>query len=565
MGTAAMQFPWEMTPLGAMSTWPASLRQAVKLCYSTRFPVMIAWGPELTMIYNDAYRDMLGTDKRLIALGASVRKVWEEVWDDIEPHFDSVIQRGQPTWAVDAPLIVNRSSFEEETTFTFSYSPLFDDAGNVAGVLDIATETTEQVVDRRRLKTIDSLHVAMADHRGDAASLAALVVDVLTESPDINRCAFYLDSDDGLTLAAASDQTLLDDVDAETVARVLDSREPAVVSPILVAPLARPHDDSAAGVLVLEGNLRRPFDAAQRSFLMLASSAVGAALSTTQAQQSWVDYLSTRAELSELRAQRVRETSLTLQQSMLTPPPRPKHLDIVVRYQPAAEDLQIGGDWYDAFETATGATMLVIGDVTGHDHHAAAAMGQLRGLIRAIAYDTDLSPARVLERTDRAISGLGLGASTTATAVVVRIDPATANGTRRIQWANAGHPPPVVVRGDGQVEPLRTVNDLLLGITTVDRADHTTALAAGDTLFLYTDGLIERRGQSMSVSIGLLLEALTGAHRMSLDEVSEHVLTLLAPGADADDDVALVLLRPASADAHPPTADRGELLAAGKA
>ncbi|WP_083941584.1 SpoIIE family protein phosphatase [Sanguibacter suarezii] len=565
MGTAVMQFPWETTPIGPMSTWPPSLRQAVKLCYSTRFPVMIAWGPELTMIYNDAYRDMLGTDKRLIALGASVRRVWEEVWDDIEPYFDAVVTNAQPTWAVDAPLVVNRSSFEEETYFTFSYSPLFDEAGNVAGVLDIATETTEHVVDHRRLKLIDDLHVAMADHRGDPTSLATLVVDVLTGSPDINRCAFYLDTDDGLVLAATSDPTLIDDVGLDTVERVLASREPAVTSPILTAPLARPHDDSAAGVLVLEGNLLRPFDAAQRSFLMVASSAVGAALSAILVQQSWVDYLRTRAELSELRAQRVRESSLTLQQSMLTPPPSPKDLSIAVRYQPAAEELQIGGDWYDAFETPAGATMLVIGDVTGHDHHAAAAMGQLRGLIRAIAYDTDLSPARVLERTDRAISGLRLGSATMATTVVVRIDPVTANGTHRIQWSNAGHPPPVVVRRDGEVEPLRTANDLLLGITAVDRVDHTTTLSTGDTLFLYTDGLIERRGQPMSESLARLLEALVGAHRLTLDEVCEHVLSLLAPGADADDDVALVLLRPAPGTASVPAPDRGMLLSAGQA
>ena len=548
MGTAVMQFPWEMTPIGPMSSWPPSLRQAVKLCYSTRFPVMIAWGPELTMIYNDAYRDMLGTDKRLIALGASVRKVWEEVWDDIEPHFTSVVRDAQPTWAVDAPLIVNRSSFEEETNFTFSYSPLFDTEGNVAGVLDIATETTDHVVDRRRLKTLDALHVAMADHRGDATSLADIVIEVLGESLDINRSAFYLSTDGGLVLAAASAESLVQDVDAETVLKVLETREPTVNSPILVAPLARPHDDSASGVLVLEGNLRRPFDASQRSFLMVVSSAVGAALSTSLAQESRVDYLRTRAQLSELRAQRVRETSLTLQQSMLTPPPSPEDLQIAVRYQPAAEDLQIGGDWYDAFETPSGAIMLVIGDVTGHDHHAAAAMGQLRGLIRAIAFDTDLSPARVLERTDRAIAGLGLGSLMTATVVVVRIDPATPDGTHRIQWANAGHPPPVVVRDDGQVEPLRTANDLLLGITEVDRVDHTTTLGTGDTLFLYTDGLIERRGQAMSVSLELLLDALVGGHRLTLDELSEHVLSLLAPGA-ADDDVALVLLRPAPGSA----------------
>lgn len=546
MGTAVLAFPWETTPLGPISTWDESLRQVARTCFSTRFPVMITWGPELTMIYNDSYRELLGTKKRLTALGKPVREVWSEVWDEIGPQFDLVMSTKSPTWTVDAPLTVNRSGYEEEAYFTYSYSPLVDDAGRVVGVLDIATETTDRVVSNRRLTAIALLHLELQEHQGSRTSLMDLAVATLSDSADIGRCAVYLPSSTGLELVASSDPALPDELDATLVDQVCHSGQAVVDGRFFFAPLVSNDVTATVGVLVVEAALHHPFDDAHRSFMTLVAASVGAALSSAENQQAQLDYVRAHAELAEMREGRVREASITLQQSLLTPPPEPDHLQIVVRYQPAGDDLEIGGDWYDSFLTRDGATTIVVGDVTGHDHTAAAMMGQLRGLIRTTAYITGGTPAAVLTEADDAIVGLGLGAGATATAIVARIEQPAADrltGTRTVRWSNAGHPYPVVIRANGEVEVLNRGNDLLLGVVpTASRRDHTVELENNDTLFLYTDGLIERRGMSNAASLTLLTQTLRGCHELTLDEVSDHVLSVLTPGEEADD-VALVLLR----------------------
>ncbi|NHC25538.1 PAS domain-containing protein, partial [Nocardioides sp. IC4_145] len=135
-----------------------------------------------------------------------------------------------------------------------------------------------------------------------------------------------------------------------------------------------------------------------------------------------------------------------LQRSLLTAPPEPDHVHVAVRYEPAAEAAQIGGDWYDAFLQPTGETVLVIGDVVGHDTEAAAAMGQVRGLVRGIAFTTGESPANVLRRADAAMQGLQI--ETTATAIVARLEQTPSEieqGVTRLRWSNAGHPPPIAL------------------------------------------------------------------------------------------------------------------------
>lgn len=547
MGLATLAFPWESTPLGAMSTWGESLRQIVRMCFSTKFPVVIAWGPELTMIYNDAYRDMLGTHKRLDALGAPFAKVWEEIWDDIGPWVTQVMTTQLPVWQTDAPLTMNRSGYEEETFFTFSYSPIVDDWGQVVGILDIATETTAHVIAQRRLALVDTLHTNLQDAPSTLPDLADAAALTLETSPDVARIAVVVPSgvDSGTTVIG--DTALADDVSADTVRQVMTTRSPTVVGSTIVAPLCASDGAEADAVLIVEAAPTRPFDASLRTFVMLVAAALTGAMRSATVQQVQIDYLDARNRILELENARSREASVALQHSLLTAPPEADHLHVVVRYQPSVHDLAVGGDWYDAFLTKDGATTLVIGDVTGHDHHAAATMGQMRGLIRAIAYDSNASPALVLERADEAISGLSLGGGATGTAVLARIEQTTADrldGLRTLRWTNAGHPHPMIVRADGTVETLNRSNDLLLGvIPDTQRTEHTTTLHPNDTVILYTDGLIERRHTPMAHSTAILLDALRGAQHLTLDDLANHLLHTLAPDR-AEDDVALVIVRP---------------------
>src|SRR3712207_2376083 len=153
-----------------------------------------------------------------------------------------------------------------------------------------------------------------------------------------------------------------------------------------------------------------------------------------------------------------------LQRSLLTEPPEPDHAEIAVRYLPAAEAARVGGDWYDAFLQPSGSTMVVIGDVVGHDTEAAAAMGQLRSLLRGIATYSDAPPVEVLRGLDASMATLQVG--TLATAAVARFEQTpeeVGRGITRMRWANAGHLPPLVINPDGSVAELAPwVGDLML-------------------------------------------------------------------------------------------------------
>ncbi|MGY1618258.1 SpoIIE family protein phosphatase [Geodermatophilus sp. SYSU D00691] len=241
------------------------------------------------------------------------------------------------------------------------------------------------------------------------------------------------------------------------------------------------------------------------------------------------------------RSRSIVRAAESLQRSLLTDPPQPDHLEVAVRYVPAAREAQVGGDWYDVFSQPDGSTVLVIGDVAGHDTQAAATMAQLRGLLRGIAYDSAAGPAEVLDRLDAAIEGLQLGAM--ATVLVGRMCAAEDDGRTRLRWSSAGHLPPVVVGPDGAQEVL-TGTGLMLGVDpTATRTDREHVLAPGATVLLYTDGLVERRDQVFDDGIAQLREALVDLRGRPVEQLSDALLARLLPEERAEDDVALVAVR----------------------
>lgn len=238
--------------------------------------------------------------------------------------------------------------------------------------------------------------------------------------------------------------------------------------------------------------------------------------------------------------ERDRSTALALQNAVLTPPPVVDGLEIAVRYTPAAEGNLIGGDWYDGFALPDGRTVLTVGDVTGHDIGAAAAMARLRGVIRAIGYDTAASPATVLTRADTANCGLEL--TVTATCVTMQVGPPDDAGERVAQWSNAGHPVPVLLRADGSAQLLGGPGDLMLGVSPeLPRREHSVRLGVGDTVVLYTDGLVERRDRSMRASMTALVKATEALHCVPAATACDALLERLRPSGE--DDVALVVVR----------------------
>src|SRR3984957_9243744 len=149
-------FDWSSSPLGSFETWPQSLRTVVNILLTSRYPMWMGWGPELTFLYNDAYQPTLGI-KHPWALGAPASEVWAEIWDDIGPRVDTVLATGKATWDEALLLFLERSGYPEESYHTFSYSPLRDDAGAVVGMLCVVSEDTERVIGERRMATLRDL------------------------------------------------------------------------------------------------------------------------------------------------------------------------------------------------------------------------------------------------------------------------------------------------------------------------------------------------------------------------------------------------------------------------
>src|SRR4051794_7857336 len=234
-------------------------------------------------------------------------------------------------------------------------------------------------------------------------------------------------------------------------------------------------------------------------------------------------------------------TAEMLQRHLLGDPPEVPQLQTAVRYLPASRHAQVGGDWYDAFVLADGTTMLVIGDVAGHDAPAAAAMAQVRGMLRALAHTRTGSPAVLLGCLDDVLVRQGL--PTLVTVVVATLDGRdSGGGPALLRWSNAGHPPPVLSRADGTTELLQRDPELLLGVAPgAERTDHEMRLFAGDTLLFYTDGLVERRSAVLDEGIAWLLGELQRIGQDPLDQLCDALLAEL--GGRVDDDVALLAVR----------------------
>jgi len=150
MGAMMRAHDWSSSPLGHPDTWPPCLRSTVSLMLGSRFPMFVAFGPELGFLYNDAYVGILG-GKHPAALGRRLRDVWSEIWPDIAPLVDRAMS-GEATWAEDLPLTMNRHGHDEPTWFTFSYSPVRDEEDRVAGMFCACNETTGRLRTEERLR-----------------------------------------------------------------------------------------------------------------------------------------------------------------------------------------------------------------------------------------------------------------------------------------------------------------------------------------------------------------------------------------------------------------------------
>lgn len=166
MGEKIGAFDWSGTELGAMDDWPLSLKTTTRLVLTSKQPMCFFWGSDLICFYNDAFKPMLG--QRLDgALARPFKDLWSDVWDDLLPYTRAALS-GKGTWVENLPLVMSRNGYEEQTYWTFSYSPLHGDDGGVCGLLNIVTETTKTVLDRESLNAANG---ALAESIEDAQRL----------------------------------------------------------------------------------------------------------------------------------------------------------------------------------------------------------------------------------------------------------------------------------------------------------------------------------------------------------------------------------------------------------
>ncbi len=170
MGKLMRRFDWSATPLGTPDQWPQSLKTTISIILHSRFPMFLFWGPESLCFYNDAYRPSLGNEgKHPGALCQPGERVWPEIWDFISPQIKQILAGGEATWYQDQLLPIFRNGRMEDVYWTFSYSPVSDEAGLISGIFVTCTETTEKVLNTRALeiskRELESAAQAVGDSR----------------------------------------------------------------------------------------------------------------------------------------------------------------------------------------------------------------------------------------------------------------------------------------------------------------------------------------------------------------------------------------------------------------
>jgi serine phosphatase RsbU (regulator of sigma subunit) len=524
LGRRIRELDWSATSLGPIAGWPTGLRTAVRICLASSFPMLVVWGPDLVKIYNDGYRTIMGSEKHPGALGRPVREVWPEIWDEIGPMFEQVVETGQPTWTSHGLLVIDRFGYPEAAWFTWGYSPLFDDDGSIGGVLDIVVETTEQVLAQRRLQTVTDLGRSLiaAESVVDAALVATASLARWTE--DVRAADVYVRVGSELALVASNRRAEAAPVPAEVLREVAETAEPVLLGQQVeegpaqhaVMPLGR-GEDGVRAVLVASLQPLVRYDQGLELFLALAATSIGSGLDSAARRDR---------ELGEHRI-----INETLQAAMITP--IVDTATVAARYVPAVGNLSVGGDWYDLVELEGNRRALIVGDCVGHGLAAATAMGQLRSAARAMVLE-GRGPASVLEGLDR-FAGSVEGAAC-ATLVVAIID---RNGGT-ITYSRAGHLPPLLCSSEGPRWLDEGLSTPLAVVDDQQRAESSATMGPDDVLVLFTDGLVERRGETIDDGLARLAGTVGSRADESVVELADRLVKEMADDGTRDDIVVVV-------------------------
>ena len=333
MGQRMRSFDWLRTPLGPVSSWPQSLKTAVRIILTSRYAMFIWWGRELINLYNDPYRAFLGS-KHPTALGRSAREVWSEIWEQIGPRTEAVLVEGESTYDEGLLLLMQRHGYPEETYFTFSYSPLPDDSGRTGGLFCAVTEVTRQVIGERRLRLLREIAASMANCRTPELVCEAAADCLLSARRDLPFSLIYTLEADGTMLRKAgaagiagdhpaAPQLVRLDVAGDSIwplGQVMTTGEPVLIEDLADRALPRPRGEwdrvpncavllplgqqgqaQPAGVLVAGLNPYRKYDEDFRGFLSVLSNQIAAAIANATSYEAERKRAETLAELDRTK------------------------------------------------------------------------------------------------------------------------------------------------------------------------------------------------------------------------------------------------------------------------
>jgi signal transduction histidine kinase/DNA-binding response OmpR family regulator len=333
LGTLVSRFDWTTTPLGPLADWPKSLKTIVRVMLASRFAMWMSWGSELTFLYNDAYAKMTLGKKHPWALGKRSDKVWEEIWGDIGPRIERVLSTGQATWDEALLLFLERSGYREETYHTFSYSPLSDDDGRVAGHLCVVTEETDRIISERRLRTLRSLATELSKTITEQDVVASLS-RILRDNPhDLPFTLIYLLSEDrkqarlsGVTGLVAGHSAapqiihLINSLETWPVNALVSGKDSVLVEDLalrfeslpsgawdkspsraLLLPIASQTQDRPAGVFIAGLNPYRPLDVSYAGFLNLIAGQIAASIANARAYEEEKKRAEALAEIDQAK------------------------------------------------------------------------------------------------------------------------------------------------------------------------------------------------------------------------------------------------------------------------
>ncbi|WP_434743599.1 SpoIIE family protein phosphatase [Micromonospora sp. SH-82] len=540
--------PWGV--LGPPESWDPAVRAVVDVVLTSPVPMALAYGEKLLLLYNDGYAELIG-GRHPEALGRPAPEVFADVWG--MPGVGDVIERtyrSGESFLENETLLPFDRRYEhgaEQAVFTRGYSPVRDSTGEVVGVLTVAAQTTQVT---NHLLSLSEFAAALAGTL-TLDDVARATLRYATESFDADRVSFAVDDGTGFRTVRRVRGELLDEADERLPPlwrRVAgDSTAPLLVAARTGVPVFTPDGQPLREHAVdrHDQKVRALATVPLRSLVVRGGFAVGyeTAHHWSTAEQA---LLSALAELIGQAAERARRfetqhgTAQLLQRSML-----PEHLPdlprlrIAARYAPGVDGNAAGGDFYDAFLLPSGRLGVVLGDVAGHDVQAAARMGQVRAALRALAL-ADPRPDVVLAGLDRLVASLGAEADTQELFVTVVLGVVDADDLS-VTLASAGHPAPLIRRctadGDSTAEYVDLPPGPPLGLGG-RFATTTVRFVPGDTLLLFSDGVVERRRQSLSAGLARLTEAVAEA-----GNGDPRALCAVASGAVDDateDDVAVL-------------------------